>query len=804
MGIGERMFNSPVALRYRISCIVYLPRILLYLILAFNVAAAPTLAQTHDAAEGVRYYRAGDYAQAADALGRAVGADSSAVELYPPLVASLFQLERHAEARRLADAGLRRQPDHALLNLLRADLFLMEEEPREALRSLQRIYRFASQDDDEALPDGIDPADIRTRIGNLHLHIGFAEGEAGDWQAAAARFRSAREFTPNDPQVHRSLAYAYLQTQQWDAVVEAAEAGLQRFPDDDGLTRLHLHALAEKGDASALLEQTEPRYRRNPGDLELGMTHAQALLANARYAEAQEVFDDLLERFPADRRLYEALIRIHRSMMNPIGLLDVLDRMQAAFPEDADVPYRIAAVHESRGDYDAARSVYDSLAVAYPNDVEPLLGMAATFEAEDDFERAIKAYTRILDVAPEHTDAHLRLGDLLERTQRWARARDVYERLLEMGGQDVHIQLGRVNLEMGDVDVARRNFEAALDRGSRHPLAPLSLARIELDDGEEALAFHYAERAIKAYTRILDVAPEHTDAHLRLGDLLERTQRWARARDVYERLLEMGGQDVHIQLGRVNLEMGDVDVARRNFEAALDRGSRHPLAPLSLARIELDDGEEALAFHYAERALHVSLEAVERAQRSLMAHVAQGTGSRFDGLDADRRRETDALERLDAIATEAFAFFSTSFPQERTDPVFAGLADQYGGSGRLLFLIGGHHAAQGDETAAMEHFQRAIRFTPGLRDAHVALAELHERRGDPDQAMRSWERALSLDDAASDAYRALIRLSRETGREDDLIRRWSARLRANPGHETLRRHLIEALHKAGRAVEELP
>src|SRR5690625_1924874 len=682
------MFNSPVALRYRISCIVYLPRILLYLILAFNVAAAPTLAQTHDAAEGVRYYRAGDYAQAADALGRAVGADSSAVELYPPLVASLFQLERHAEARRLADAGLRRQPDHALLNLLRADLFLLEEEPREALRSLQRIYRFASQDDDEALPDGIDPADIRTRIGNLHLHIGFAEGEAGDWQAAAARFRSAREFTPNDPQVHRSLAYAYLQTQQWDAVVEAAEAGL---------TRLHLHALAEKGDASALLEQTEPRYRRNPGDLELGMTHAQALLANARYAEAQEVFDDLLERFPADRRLYEALIRIHRSMMNPIGLLDVLDRMQAAFPEDADVPYRIAAVHESRGDYDAARSVYDSLAVAYPNDVEPLLGMAATFEAEDDFERAIKAYTRILDVAPEHTDAHLRLGDLLERTQRWARARDVYERLLEMGGQDVHIQLGRVNLEMGDVDVARRNFEAALDRGSRHPLAPLSLARIELDDGEEALAFHYAERA-----------------------------------------------------------------------------------------------------------LHVSLEAVERAQRSLMAHVAQGTGSRFDGLDAGRRRETETLERLDAIATEAFAFFSTSFPQERTDPVFAGLADQYGGSGRLLFLIGGHHAAQGDETAAMEHFQRAIRFTPGLRDAHVALAELHERRGDLDQAMRSWERALSLDETASDAYRALIRLSRETGREDDLIRRWSARLRANPDHEMLRRHLIEALHKAGRAVEELP
>src|SRR5690625_7219756 len=78
----------------------------------------------------------------------------------------------------------------------------------------------------------------------------------------------------------------------------------------------------------------------------------------------------------------------------------------------------------------------------------------------------------------------------------------------------------------------------------------------------------------------------------------------------------------------------------------------------------------------------------------------------------------------------------------------------------------------------MEHFQRAIRFTPGLRDAHVALAELHERRGDLDQAMRSWERALSLDETASDAYRALIRLSRETGREDDLIRRWSARLRS--------------------------
>lgn len=666
---------------------------LFFVLLLTAFSAADVASQPMDVARGVQLYQEGQYGEAAVILSHALAQDSSMVELYPPLVASYYRLDRTADARRLVDAGLRRAPVHVLLNLLKADLLLEKERLEEALHLIDGIVQRAMSGQ-ASLPQGVSLDELQSRSGYLHLHVGILKGDGDDWQAATGHFRAARRLIPDELQVHRSLAYAYLQMEAWDAVQEATRDGLHRFPADDGLTRMRIHALAELGDSASLQEETARLYQRNPDDAQLALTHAQVLLTAGDYAGAQAVFEDVLRRHPENREVYDALAGIHRSMMNADALLDLLKRMQAVFPDDLDIPIQIAAVHETRGNLDAARSVYESLIVDHPEHAEAYLRLATTYEMEDEPGEAIRVYRNMFAALPDHREALVRLGGILK-------------------------------------------------------------ASGELDE----------------------------------------------ARVVFERLRRTGVVSAHIDLGEIFDLMGNAAEADRHFQLAVDAGTGHPLPYLRLAEIALERGDTEKAFKMAERALYQSLNSVERVQEALMNRLAGQAQMGFGGLDSERLRMTAELDRLDDIASEAFTFFTSGFPEERVQPVLTAIIQQHGTSGRLHLILAQFYLRTDNTDAALEYLRTAVDVTPELREAHVMLAQLLETRGDLTGAERAWERALSLDATRGDAYDALIRIASLSGRESQLLRRWNARLRAEPDNDVLRRYLIELLHQMGRQEE---
>jgi lipopolysaccharide biosynthesis regulator YciM len=115
--------------------------------------------------------------------------------------------------------------------------------------------------------------------------------------------------------------------------------------------------------------------------------------------------------------------------------------------------------------------------------------------------------------------------------------------------------------------------------------------------------------------------------------------------------------------------------------------------------------------------------------------------------------------------------------------------------------MGDYYQQQNQQKLSRSHYEKAIRYSPQLRKAHLALAQLFEQAGQNKDAITAYERVLSLDAQKPEAYDALIRLYRKTGKLDKLCDRWKARYRGNTDNETLKEFLIEALHKAERYEE---
>jgi Flp pilus assembly protein TadD len=82
---------------------------------------------------------------------------------------------------------------------------------------------------------------------------------------------------------------------------------------------------------------------------------------------------------------------------------------------------------------------------------------------------------------------------------------------------------------------------------------------------------HFTAGDTSALERCLELHPDDVEIMTDLGGAYEQAAEWDRAEAVYRRALAIDGEDgdVRVRLGRVLLERGDADGARREAMAAL-------------------------------------------------------------------------------------------------------------------------------------------------------------------------------------------------------------------------------------------
>jgi superkiller protein 3 len=355
---------------------------------------------------------------------------------------------------------------------------------------------------------------------------------------------------PYFPPVRYADAFALVGQGRYEAAVTAIKAASRTdpllSPPATAVADLQQAGAALRdGDVSAALVAIERVQQSAPTWAEVHRLRGIALVADERPDEAVAAFREALRLSPRDERaslaLADLLLQQERYDEADSTLLVAL----AALPSSPRLHYVRSRVFQRRGLYPEALAELDRAMTLRPG--LPLLGMNSLYEtiatmrrARQAFEEATVAFSRRVALIPNEVAAHRDLGDIYFRR-----------------GLD---------------DLAWNEFAIAEALAPRDVATQASLAQLHLRAGRNADAAATARR-------IIQLAPDHVQAHFVLGTALirlDQSDEGARALDTFARLEAGEAAERALQLELAGL--------RREAEVAVGQGD-HARAVALLTRI---------------------------------------------------------------------------------------------------------------------------------------------------------------------------------------------------------------------------
>lgn len=537
------------------------------------LAAAGEAVEARDTAEtrwvlGRVAGRLGAGARALEALEHAVETAPDHAPAHLALAALHDAAGRGDDARAAVDAVLTDRPSHLRARLWQLVLAGDERAPdavRADLRALQ----------DRVRADGA-PRDVV-----LAALVGAAaDRRGGRPRAAAAALTGALAAEPGDPDVWARVTEEAARLGRADLAERAAGLALRLAPGRADLCVALGRALVARRDGAAALRVLAPLSMDDPAVLRAS---AEAALtagspgAVERAAAALEARGEAVEASPAEAAL---LLRL-RARLEPTAAIPAARRLPRRFRDDPAVAVAAAEVWVEVGrGRDALRALRPALAA------EPVTADAAWLAGRahrlaGDAAEAASWLRRAVDTSDAHLDARLALGRLLLDVGELEAADQVFEALGVRAGRVAGLparlagRLGRV-----EAAVAAGRLEAAAEALASVPAQdrarpPVAHARALL-----ALARGEAGTAVAILTPVAEAqgaAPATLallgDAHARAGDPAAARARYAQAL-----AFDGGLPEALVGLAELALGAGDDGEARRRAEEA-SRSLRDRLRP---------------------------------------------------------------------------------------------------------------------------------------------------------------------------------------------------------------------------------
>ncbi len=547
--------------------------------------------------------RADEVEAAIGAYRRAAGLDPASAGIWSELADLYARRNRPDEAIAAGNEALDRDPDdrgaHRILGLVYAARAQSREAPAQSdvdlaidhlsqardplspdvLESitLGRLY-LSTEQPAEAIEVLTEMLDREPQFTDAQVLLGRAHEALEQWDAAAAAYERAVQFSPRRTRYRRRLADALANAGQTGRAIEVLQELVRLRPEDaDGWYRLADLELND-GDYDAAETAARRVVELEPTGLRGAYALSRALGARREYREMAEVLAPMVEQARAggvDSRQVAGLLQQLGTAQHSVGAFDAAAEALAdaleLVPSHLGLQVQLVQVYLDGGRLDdagglvaeARRSRSDNLALLrldaevrsarglVAEAVELLEGararyqdrpiahvaLALLYSDHDRFDEAVGVLQAAEARFPGETLIVFQLGAAFERGRRYQEAEGAFRRVLEQAPDDAQTlnYLGYMLAERGErldesVDLIRRALE--LDPHNGAYLDSLGWAYFKQDELE------LAEPPLRAAS---DQMPRNSVVQDHMGDLLFRFERYAEAIDAWERALAGDG-----------------------------------------------------------------------------------------------------------------------------------------------------------------------------------------------------------------------------------------------------------------------
>ena len=298
-----------------------------------------------------------------------------------------------------------------------------------------------------------------------------------------------------------------------------------------------------------------------PDSLDALLALGHQCLDDRHYGEAQRVFSRALELAPAN-----AVAR--HNLGYAFECQGAIDDAMAAYEAVRQGPtplaqssFNLGVLLSRSGRNDEARQAFQEALERDPTCPETWINLGVLHARAGQLEEARHCYEQALETDPSCHSAQVKLANLLARESRWEEALGVYARLAEEGWNPAEVQYrrGLALAAQGDEDAAIKAYERALESDPDHVCVQAQLALLHAQherfdqatemlqraaemapddarlhynlgnmharqavDGGELRNYGYADAALRAYRRAIDLDPRLLKAYYNLACVAEK------------------------------------------------------------------------------------------------------------------------------------------------------------------------------------------------------------------------------------------------------------------------------------------
>ncbi len=278
--------------------------------------------------------------------------------------------------------------------------------------------------------------------GQLWARLGDTHRLLGRHASAAAAYRHALEYDPQDADVRMSLIRSVLDQGDLDQAAQLARDELADDPSQGDLWRLLANIALRQAKVEDALAWLDCAREFGSADTESLVTQGDLLLKDGLFVEALQRYRETTEikDMPPERllRAVEGFVTLGRAD-EAQALAEDLGRRETDLTPEQRRRLRTctARIADLRGDPEAALAVYQDLLREAPLDGAVLMAAADFLRRRESFGEALEYYERAARVSADHEPLSLvRQAQIAVEQREYGRAASLLERSLALHHQD--------------------------------------------------------------------------------------------------------------------------------------------------------------------------------------------------------------------------------------------------------------------------------------------------------------------------------------------------------------------------------